>query len=92
MLILSCLRTYFGKEAEVAAHTYLDSHRVEKPKNHWMLVTGVPRKDLSTMLDLPKPPAEDTRALEQVREQASDPEAGDTPDAPSCVPQCALPM
>lgn len=92
MLILSCLRTYFGKEAEVAAHTYLDSHRVEKPKNHWMLVTGVPRKDLSTMLDLPKPPAEDTRALEQVREQASDPGTGNTPDAPGCVPQCALPM
>ncbi|OWK08713.1 CFAP161, partial [Cervus elaphus hippelaphus] len=59
------VKTYFGKEAEVAAHTYLDSHRVEKPKNHWMLVTGAPRKDLSTMLDLPKPPAEDTRALEQ---------------------------
>nr|XP_031296548.1 cilia- and flagella-associated protein 161 isoform X2 [Camelus dromedarius]XP_031296549.1 cilia- and flagella-associated protein 161 isoform X2 [Camelus dromedarius]XP_031296550.1 cilia- and flagella-associated protein 161 isoform X2 [Camelus dromedarius] len=60
------LRTYFGKEAEVAAHTYLDSHRVEKPKNHWMLVTGNPRKDSSTMLDRPEPPAEDTRALEQV--------------------------
>ncbi|XP_006075443.3 cilia- and flagella-associated protein 161 isoform X4 [Bubalus bubalis] len=86
------LRTYFGKEAEVAAHTYLDSHRVEKPKNHWMLVTGAPRKDLSTMLDLPKPPAEDTRALEQVREQVSDPGAGNTPDTPGCVPQCALPM
>ncbi|XP_027377347.1 cilia- and flagella-associated protein 161 isoform X5 [Bos indicus x Bos taurus] len=86
------LRTYFGQEAEVAAHTYLDSHRVEKPKNHWMLVTGAPRKDLSTMLDLPKPPAEDTRALEQVREQVSDPGARSTPDARGCVPQCTLPM
>ncbi|XP_004594640.2 cilia- and flagella-associated protein 161 [Ochotona princeps] len=57
--------TYFGKEAEVVAHTYLDSHRVEKPKNHWMLVTGNPRNDAFTMLDLPKPPAEDTRAVEQ---------------------------
>ncbi|XP_077730290.1 cilia- and flagella-associated protein 161 isoform X3 [Canis aureus] len=70
------LSTYFGKEAEVAAHTHLDSHRVEKPRNHWMLVTGNPRKDLSTMLDLPKPPAEDSRALEQATkalEQAMDP-------------------
>ncbi|ELW70705.1 hypothetical protein TREES_T100016713 [Tupaia chinensis] len=59
------LRTYFGKEAEVVAHTHLDSHKVEKPKNHWILVTGNPRSDMSTMLDLPKPPAEDTRAMEQ---------------------------
>ncbi|XP_037689147.1 cilia- and flagella-associated protein 161 isoform X3 [Choloepus didactylus] len=59
------LSTYFGKEAEVAAHTYLDSHRVEKPKNHWMLVTGNPRKESSTRLDLPKPAAEGTQAMEQ---------------------------
>nr|XP_003413800.1 cilia- and flagella-associated protein 161 [Loxodonta africana] len=59
------IRTYFGKEAEVAAHTHLDSHRVEKPKNHWMLVTGNPRKDSSTILDLPKAGAEDTHAMEQ---------------------------
>lgn len=55
----------FGKEVEVAAHTHLDLHRVEKPKNHWMLVTGNPRRDSSTMLDVPKPPAEDARAPEQ---------------------------
>uniref|UniRef100_H0WQN9 Cilia and flagella associated protein 161 n=1 Tax=Otolemur garnettii TaxID=30611 RepID=H0WQN9_OTOGA len=59
------LSTYFGKEVEVVAHTYLDSHKVEKPKNHWMLVTRNPRNDASTMLDLPKPPVEDTRAVEQ---------------------------
>ncbi|XP_007126407.2 cilia- and flagella-associated protein 161 [Physeter macrocephalus] len=76
------LSTYFGKEAEVAAHTYLDSHRVEKPKNHWMLVTGNPRKDSSTMLDLPKPLAEDTRVLEQVAE----PGARNAPGAHACTP------
>ncbi|XP_047702787.1 cilia- and flagella-associated protein 161 isoform X2 [Prionailurus viverrinus] len=65
------LSTYFGKEAEVAVHTHLDSHRVEKPSNHWMLVTGNPRKGSSAMLDLPKPPAEDPPALEQ----ATDPGA-----------------
>ncbi|KAL0618708.1 Cilia- and flagella-associated protein 161 [Plecturocebus cupreus] len=59
------LSTYFGKEAEVVAHTYLDSRRVEKPSNHWMLVTGNPRDASSTMSDVPKPPAEDTRAMEQ---------------------------
>ncbi|XP_027945198.1 cilia- and flagella-associated protein 161 [Eumetopias jubatus] len=72
------LSTYFGKEVEVAAHTHLDSHRVEKPRNHWMLVTGNPRKDSSTMLDVPKLPAEDTRALERdtpAPEQGADPGA-----------------
>ena len=69
--LLSCPSTYFGKEAEVAVHTHLDSHRVEKPSNHWMLVTGNPRKDSSAMLDLPKPPAEAPPALEQ----ATDPGA-----------------
>ncbi|XP_047653005.1 cilia- and flagella-associated protein 161 [Phacochoerus africanus] len=75
------LSTYFGKEAEVAAHTYLDSHRVEKPKNHWMLVTGNPRKNAPTVLDLPKPPAEGTRALEQVAET---PGRSTTPGAHAC--------
>ncbi|XP_036060061.1 cilia- and flagella-associated protein 161 isoform X1 [Onychomys torridus] len=60
------LRTYFGKEVEVAAHTHLDSHRVEKPKNHWMLVTGNPRNRSTTVLNLPTPPSDDTRAVEQV--------------------------
>ncbi|XP_006871006.1 PREDICTED: uncharacterized protein C15orf26 homolog [Chrysochloris asiatica] len=59
------ISTYFGKEVEVAAHTHLDLHKAEKPKNHWMLVTGNPRKDTSTMLDLPKPRAENTGAMEQ---------------------------
>ncbi|XP_012974364.1 cilia- and flagella-associated protein 161 isoform X1 [Mesocricetus auratus] len=59
------LRTYFGKEVEVAAHTHQDSHRAEKPKNHWILLTGNPRDKSTTMLDLPKPPAEDTSAVEQ---------------------------
>lgn len=58
-------RTYFGKEAEVAAHTHFDPHRVEKPKNHWMLVTGNPRNKSNTMLDISKPNAVDTRAVEQ---------------------------
>lgn len=38
VLIPSHPRTYFiGREAEAAAHTHLDSHRVEMPRSHWML-------------------------------------------------------
>ncbi|KAM6181724.1 cilia- and flagella-associated protein 161 [Erethizon dorsatum] len=58
------LRTYFGKEAEVAAHTHLDSHRAEKPKNYWMLVTGNPKDASSTMLSLCRQPVEDTGTME----------------------------
>nr|KAF6399145.1 cilia and flagella associated protein 161 [Molossus molossus] len=54
------LRTYFGKEVEVAAHTHLDVHRVEKPRNHWMLVTGGPREGAPTMLDVRRRPLEGT--------------------------------
>lgn len=73
------LRTCFGKEAEVAAHTHLDAHRVEKPQNHWVLVTGSPRKSSPSMLHLPRPPAEATCAPGR----AAEPGAGDTPGAPS---------
>ena len=31
-------RTPFGWEHEVAAHTFLDSHKAEKQENHWCLV------------------------------------------------------
>lgn len=72
-------RTYFGKEAEVVAHTYLDPHRVEKPQNHWVLVTGSPRKDSPTMLHLLRPPVQDSCAPGQAAEQG----ASDAPGAPS---------
>ncbi|XP_074090096.1 cilia- and flagella-associated protein 161 [Macrotis lagotis] len=51
------LRTYFGKECEVACHTYLDAHRSEKPLNHWILCTGDPSNHSSIILDRPKYPS-----------------------------------
>ena len=35
-------RTTFGWENEVVSHTILDSHKAEKPENHWQLLTHVP--------------------------------------------------
>lgn len=32
-------RTAFGREHEVAAYTFLDTHKAEKVDNHWILVT-----------------------------------------------------
>ncbi|XP_043843486.1 cilia- and flagella-associated protein 161 isoform X2 [Dromiciops gliroides] len=52
------LRTYFGKECEVACHTHLDSHRNEKPLNYWVLCTGNPNDHSSIVLDKLDPASE----------------------------------
>ncbi|KAM3608711.1 uncharacterized protein V6R79_003498 [Siganus canaliculatus] len=36
------LWTTYGKEYEVTAHTFLDSHKAEQENNHWMLCTSDP--------------------------------------------------
>ncbi|KAK9394031.1 putative protein C15orf26 like [Crotalus adamanteus] len=43
------IRTYFGKECEVNCHTYLDSHKAEESKNHWVIVTGNPSDESTTI-------------------------------------------
>uniref|UniRef100_A0A8C5RTM3 Cilia and flagella associated protein 161 n=1 Tax=Laticauda laticaudata TaxID=8630 RepID=A0A8C5RTM3_LATLA len=55
------IRTYFGKECEINCHTYLDSHKAEESKNHWLIVTGNPSDESTTMFNRPKPPSEETR-------------------------------
>ncbi|XP_034987626.1 cilia- and flagella-associated protein 161 [Zootoca vivipara] len=55
------IRTYFGKEFEVNCHTYLDTHRAEEDKNYWMVVTGNPSSQTTTMFDRPKPPSDADR-------------------------------
>ncbi|KAK2848450.1 hypothetical protein Q7C36_010132 [Tachysurus vachellii] len=39
------LWTMFGKESEITAHTFLDSHKAEKECNHWMFMTSDLRKE-----------------------------------------------
>ncbi|KAM9374928.1 cilia- and flagella-associated protein 161 [Phaethornis superciliosus] len=48
-------RSYFGKEHEVICHTFLDSHKAEEDKNHWIIVTGNPSDEKTTMFDRPNP-------------------------------------
>ncbi|XP_071964106.1 cilia- and flagella-associated protein 161-like [Antedon mediterranea] len=36
------VRTAFGVDYEAVAYTDLDSHKAEKPNNHWIMVTGSP--------------------------------------------------
>ncbi|XP_062439694.1 cilia- and flagella-associated protein 161 isoform X1 [Rhea pennata] len=49
------IRSYFGMEYEVVCHTYLNSHKVEEDKNYWVIVTGNPSDEESTMIDRPDP-------------------------------------
>lgn len=49
------LRTYFGRECEVAAHTHFDSHRAETFKNHWVFVNGNPSDQDTTHFNRPEP-------------------------------------
>ncbi|RVE71900.1 hypothetical protein OJAV_G00056290 [Oryzias javanicus] len=45
------LRTTFGKEYEVTAHTFLDSHKLEEENNHWVLCTSDPAGNGLVLLD-----------------------------------------
>ena len=33
------IRTTFGRESEVVAHTFLNSHKAEKKENHWVVIS-----------------------------------------------------
>ncbi|XP_041652436.1 cilia- and flagella-associated protein 161 [Cheilinus undulatus] len=47
------LRTTFGNEYEVTAHTFLDSHKAEKDSNHWILCTSDPAGSGLSLLNHP---------------------------------------
>ncbi|XP_062860578.1 cilia- and flagella-associated protein 161 [Trichomycterus rosablanca] len=46
------LWTLFGKEYEVTAHTFLDSHKAERYSNHWQFVTADPGEQEQTLQQL----------------------------------------
>ncbi|CAH1795952.1 unnamed protein product [Owenia fusiformis] len=45
------VRSPFGREYEVSANTYLDSHKAEMEVNHFMLVLGAPGSDVCKVED-----------------------------------------
>ncbi|XP_053573657.1 cilia- and flagella-associated protein 161 isoform X2 [Bombina bombina] len=59
------LWTFFGKDCEVTAHTYLNGHKAEENENHWTIITGNPSDENTTMFDRPKPSSEPTINTEQ---------------------------
>ncbi|KAL7878538.1 hypothetical protein AOLI_G00095120 [Acnodon oligacanthus] len=44
------LWTPFGKEYELTAHTFLDSHKAEQDSNHWLFVTADPGHEGQSVL------------------------------------------
>uniref|UniRef100_A0A3Q3LVG8 Cilia and flagella associated protein 161 n=1 Tax=Mastacembelus armatus TaxID=205130 RepID=A0A3Q3LVG8_9TELE len=51
------LWTTYGKEYEVTAHTFLDSHKAERNNNHWVLCTSDPAGDGLMLLNRTEPAA-----------------------------------
>ncbi|KAK5602172.1 hypothetical protein CRENBAI_015891 [Crenichthys baileyi] len=51
------LWTAYGKEYEVTAHTFLDSHKAEQDVNHWILCTSDPAGDGLVLLRRLQPAA-----------------------------------
>ncbi|KAG5849040.1 cilia- and flagella-associated protein 161 [Anguilla anguilla] len=62
------LWTSFGKEYEVVAQTFLDSHKAECDVNHWLFVTANPGMESQAILDRPDPMA-NTTATENLENQ-----------------------
>ncbi|XP_008281731.1 cilia- and flagella-associated protein 161 [Stegastes partitus] len=54
--------TMYGKEYEVTAHTFLDSHKAEQENNHWVLCTSDPAGDGLVLFNRPQS-AVDSKAL-----------------------------
>ncbi|KAJ8271560.1 hypothetical protein COCON_G00104190 [Conger conger] len=66
--------TSFGKEYEVVAQTYLDSHKAECDVNYWLFVSANPGVEGQAVLDRPAPMANitPTENLENRISEASD--------------------
>lgn len=47
-------RTTYGKEYEVTAHTFMDSHKAEQEVNHWILGTSDPAADALVLFNHPE--------------------------------------
>ncbi|KAJ1179089.1 hypothetical protein NDU88_004325 [Pleurodeles waltl] len=59
------LWTYFGKEYEVTARTFLDAHKAEEKMNHWIIVTGDPGNNTLSMFTRPEVPFEKSEEKEK---------------------------
>lgn len=65
-IYLVCVyRTPFGKEYELTAHTFLDSHKAEQDNNHWLFVTANPTNQNQSLLQ----PQQDDVMTDELRQE-----------------------
>ncbi|XP_041031170.1 cilia- and flagella-associated protein 161 [Carcharodon carcharias] len=57
--------TAFGREYEITANTFYDSHRAEEDLNHWVIVTGDPGVPHGTLFQAPQPICKDENSKEK---------------------------
>ncbi|XP_055030828.2 cilia- and flagella-associated protein 161 [Misgurnus anguillicaudatus] len=59
------LWTPFGKEYELTAHTFLDSHKAEQDNNHWLFVTANPTNQNQNLLQTQR----DAAVIDEIGEE-----------------------
>ncbi|XP_052437996.1 cilia- and flagella-associated protein 161 [Carassius gibelio] len=62
------LWTPFGKEYELSAHTFLDSHKAERDNNHWLFFMAHPANQNQSLM----PPQQDSDITDEQRENQED--------------------
>ncbi|XP_035497245.1 cilia- and flagella-associated protein 161 isoform X2 [Scophthalmus maximus] len=63
------LWTTYGKEYEVVAHTFLDSHKAEQDENHWVVCTSDPAGGGLVLLNHPESAAQNNEPAQDKPDQ-----------------------
>ncbi|KAL4660753.1 hypothetical protein GN956_G703 [Arapaima gigas] len=71
--------TIYGKEYEMTAHTFLDSHKAEREMNHWIFVTAIPSSEGQAITDRPEP-TPNSAAIENLEHDAHKDTVGHAPE------------
>lgn len=62
------LWSQFGKEYELTAHTFLDSHKAEQDNNHWLFSTAHPANQSQSLLQLQQEEHKENQEDTQVKD------------------------
>ncbi len=68
LFVFCVFRTPFGKEYELSAHTFLDSHKAERDNNHWLFLMAHPANQNQSLMQL----QQDSDITDEQRENQED--------------------
>lgn len=66
LFVFCVFRTPFGKECELSAHTFLDSHKAEQDNNHWLFFMAHPASQNQSLMQ------QDSEKTDEQRESQED--------------------